>query len=231
LLRPGNLYVNGTVGWTEKNTRCLPDSWAADFPDYLVGGNELVMNLTAQSLKDEFLGRTCYTAPDERCLLNQRLARITPLPGVHPKYALYILKSAVFRLFVNKLNTGSLIQHMFTSQLDEFVLPLPPTVEQEAIVAEVEQQFSVIAAATDYIDASLKRAGRLRQSILKEAFAGRLVPQDPNDEPAGVLLARIRNARAEANGSAAGARPTRTRRKRKQESSSDLFEGPADGEG
>ena len=45
------------------------------------------------------------------------------------------------------------------------------------------------------IEANLKRAERLRQSILKEAFAGGLVPQDPNDEPASILLERIRKQR------------------------------------
>ncbi len=45
------------------------------------------------------------------------------------------------------------------------------------------------------VEANLKHAERLRQSILKEAFAGRLVPQDPNDEPASVLLERIRGER------------------------------------
>ena len=49
------------------------------------------------------------------------------------------------------------------------------------------------------VGASLKRAGRLRQSILKQAFSGKLVPQDPNDEPASALLERIRAERAAAS--------------------------------
>jgi type I restriction enzyme S subunit len=59
------------------------------------------------------------------------------------------------------------------------------------------------------VEANLKRAERLRQAILKRAFEGRLVPQDPNDEPAGVLLERIRAERAAepgSNGRQGGAR-------------------------
>lgn len=98
----------------------------------------------------------------------------------------------------------------------EMPVPLPPLAEQETIVAEVEERLSVIAATADYIAASLKRAGRLRQSILKEAFAGRLVPQDPNDEPAAALLDRIRQARHAENGSAAVTRPRGRRKKADQ---------------
>ena len=90
-------------------------------------------------------------------------------------------------------------------------VPLPPLEEQEAIVAEVEQRLSVIAAAEVTIAASLTRASRLRQSILKEAFAGRLVPQDPADEPASALLERARAGRA-----GAATAVTRGRRKREQ---------------
>jgi type I restriction enzyme S subunit len=197
LLRPGNLYADGSVRWTESNTRLLPPTWAEDYLDFIVRGQELVMNLTAQSLKDEFLGRVCLTSAGENCLLNQRLARITPAKGILSQFLLYVLKSNIFRRYVDGLNTGSLIQHMFTSQLEEFAFPLSPLAEQEQIVAEIERRHSVVAAAEAQVEAALKRAERLRQAILQQAFAGKLVQQDPSDEPADVLLERIRAQRTD----------------------------------
>jgi type I restriction enzyme S subunit len=70
-------------------------------------------------------------------------------------------------------------------------IPLPPLAEQQRIVAEVERRLSVVEELEVAIKANLARAGRLRQSILKRAFEGKLVPQDPADEPASVLLERI----------------------------------------
>ena len=90
--------------------------------------------------------------------------------------------------------------------LSQFPIPLPPLAEQHRIVAEVERQMSVIQQAELAVDASLKRADRLRQSILKQAFSGQLVPQDPKDEPASVLLERIR---AEREASQAKPKPKR----------------------
>ena len=211
LLRPGNLYVSGRLEWTEKNTRCMPERYADQHPSYLVGPSELIMNLTAQSLADEFLGRVCLTDSNEHCLLNQRLARLTPV-GLSPRFCLWLFKSPVFRRYVEAgLNTGSLIQHMFTSNVDQFVFPLPPAAEQDAIVESVEHHLST----KDTVDAEAGKAAaalpKLNQSILAKAFRGELVPQDPNDEPAPELLARIKAARA------ATATPTRRGRRQKHD--------------
>ena len=213
LLRPGNLDSSGRVYWSEKNTRHMPEEWAERFPQYIVGSGELVMNLTAQSLKDEFLGRVVETAHDEHCLLNQRLARIQSLPGLNPRFLLAVLRARRFRRFVDGLNTGSLIQHMFTSQLHEFVFPLPPQSEQEVIVARVDRLLTDCSTRVASLDHALRTCSILRQSILKRAFEGRLVPQDPNDEPASVLLERIR-AEWEAGKKKTSRRPAQPKHKR-----------------
>jgi type I restriction enzyme S subunit len=90
---------------------------------------------------------------------------------------------------------------MFTSQLADFVFPLPPLAEQRRIVAEVERRLSVVSALEATVAANLRRAERLRQSILKRAFEGKLVAQDASDEPARALLERIGRTRESGVGS------------------------------
>ncbi len=75
--------------------------------------------------------------------------------------------------------------------MESLVFPLPPLAEQRRIVDEVERRLSVVEALEQAVEANLTRARRLRQAILKKAFEGRLVPQNPNDEPASALLERI----------------------------------------
>jgi len=74
-------------------------------------------------------------------------------------------------------------------------VPVPPSAEQVRIRNSVEEQLSVADAALEAIHSAAVRCARLRQSILKWAFEGRLVDQDPTDEPAAVLLERIRAER------------------------------------
>lgn len=196
LLRPGNLHFSGQLVWNDQNTTYMPESWGQDYPDFLVEANQLIINLTAQSLKDEFLGRVCLSGENEYCLLNQRLARLTPVEQLPVGFFLWLFKSPIFRQFVDGLNTGTLIQHMFTSQINKFYVPLPPLKEIEQIILEVEKRLETITAIKQYIESSTKQIEILNQSILAKAFRGELVPQDPNDEPASVLLERIKAERA-----------------------------------
>jgi hypothetical protein len=75
--------------------------------------------------------------------------------------------------------------------------PFPYTTleEQHLIVAEIESRLSACDKIEETIKTALKQAEALRQSILKKAFEGKLVPQDPSDEPTSALLARIRAER------------------------------------
>lgn len=195
LLRPGNLHVSGALTWTEANTRHMPDAWATKHPDFVVGPSEIVMNLTAQSLKDEFLGRVCLTQAGEQCLLNQRIARLTPVL-LEPEYVLWVFKSPVFRRFVDGLNTGSLIQHMFTSQLANFAFPVAPAAEQRELLRVVRSSMECVGRLAGALTDLSDELDLLDQSTLSRAFRGELVEQDPNDEPATKLLARLRKKAA-----------------------------------
>jgi type I restriction enzyme, S subunit len=91
-------------------------------------------------------------------------------------------------------------------------VPLPPTAEQERIVAEVDRLDSLRRESQDVAAQSAERIRSLRQAFLKWAFEGKLVEQDPNDESASVLLERIRAARAEAGGQKPAKRQRRIRK-------------------
>jgi type I restriction enzyme, S subunit len=82
------------------------------------------------------------------------------------------------------------------SDLKSMPVPLPPLAEQARIAQEVERQFSIIQALSCAGERSLERIASLRRGILNVAFQGGLAPHDPSDEPAEVLVERIKAARA-----------------------------------
>ncbi len=102
----------------------------------------------------------------------------------HPKLFYYFLQA------ISIPDRGYSRHYQF---LEKAQIPIPPLPEQEQIVSELERHLSVADEAEATIDAELTRAERLRQSILKHAFSGKLVAQDPNDESASVLLEKIRD--------------------------------------
>jgi len=188
LLRPGNMGPTGRLCWTERSTRHLPERYAASHPDLLLEPRDIVMNLTAQSLKDDFLGRVCMVG-DDRALLNQRILRLRAR-DLSPEYALLIFQSPLFRSYVKTLNTGSLIQHMFSKQVDEFWMPVPPPEYQGAATEISKTMVEGTDRLVGAINTTDRRARALERAALQAAFSGRLTDSsalpDRIEEIAGV---------------------------------------------
>jgi len=108
------------------------------------------------------------------------------------RFVMYYLSSKrVYDRFFSQIH-GATRPRVNTTQIKEIFVPVATANEQAAIVTEIESRLSVCDKLEAIVDESLAKAEALRQSILKKAFAGQLVPQDPNDEPAEKLLERIR---------------------------------------
>jgi len=98
---------------------------------------------------------------------------------------------------IRKFGKGTTHTTIYFPEIRALNICLPPISEQREIIAQLEKQFSMIEEVEVDIEVQLAKANFLRQSILKHAFSGKLVVQDLNDEPASVLLERIKAEKGE----------------------------------
>jgi type I restriction enzyme, S subunit len=125
--------------------------------------------------------------------------------GVDPFYIQHALNSPWCRQQAQRFTHGVGNQDLGLTRMVKITLPLPPLPEQRRIVTEIDRRLSYLDELEKQVSSALSRAAHLRRSVLRSAFAGTLVQQDPTDEPPEQLLARIRAERAQA--------PARSRRR------------------
>jgi len=166
-----------------------------EFETYSLRFGDILLN-EGQSL--ELVGRAAmYRDEIPGACFQKTLLRFRPATGVNGKFALFVFLAYLHMKFFQKISRWTTsMAHLTAERFLLMHFPLPPLAEQDRIVTEVERLTSVSASVQRSLADHLSRVGRLRQSILKRAFEGKLVSQDPGDEPASVLLERIRVERS-----------------------------------
>jgi type I restriction enzyme S subunit len=130
---------------------------------------------------------------------NQAVACIlcasSPMP---PEYVYWWLYCRYYE--TRLVGEGANQPNMYLHHVRKMIIPVAPLLEQKEIILKVEELLTVADEIAGTVETSLLQAERLRQSILRTAFEGKLVPQDPSDEPAEKLLERIKAERAKSMG-------------------------------
>lgn len=131
---------------------------------------------------------------DEHFLYAGYLIRLRPKQDlILPRFLLYVLSSHELRVQIeNKAKSTSGVNNINSGEIKSLVIPICSIQEQKQIVAILDEQLTELDRTENDIDNHLEKSEALRQSILKRAFSGKLVGQNPKDEPASVLLERIR---------------------------------------
>jgi type I restriction enzyme S subunit len=147
------------------------------------------------------VGEICEV-PDNlgRVLISTNLLRVSiNSKVVRSQFFVFLFQGcSAVKTQVNDLCKGSSRDFLNQSILSAIAFPLPSLAEQDEVLKQIDTAISRVEKLADEIETNLVITNSLRQSILKKAFSGELVAQDANDEPASVLLERIRCEKAEA---------------------------------
>ncbi|WP_225204462.1 restriction endonuclease subunit S [Novosphingobium huizhouense] len=133
------------------------------------------------------------------CIHQNHVFRARPvLTELNSRFISYYANAFGQPFFMTKGKQSVNLASISLTAISGLPIPLPPIDEQNELVARIEEVIDQIVHGTEACSMELARSAALRQSILRQAFAGKLVPQDPADEPAADLLARIRASQAAA---------------------------------
>ena len=211
VLRMGNIQ-DGSLD--VRSLKYLPVGHA-EFPDLLLQPGDLLFNRTNSA---ELVGKSAvYRGEPSPCSYASYLISVRFLPGCESRCVCYFINSAHGRTWIASVVSQQVGQaNVNGTKLQRLAIPLPPIDEQSTIIAEVEQRLSVLEEAEAQVVANVTRSARLRQAILQRAFDGKLVPQDPHDESASALLARISAQPKDGRGQLEEPGRSRASRKRSQ---------------
>jgi type I restriction enzyme, S subunit len=184
------------------------DAGHPDASKFVLAPGDLLFNRTNSP---ELVGKSAvFRGADRPMIFASCLIRLRLTDECLPEWAALVINGPIGRRYVAAVRTQQVGQaNVNGTKLAAMPIPLPPMAEQRRIVAEVERRTTLMDSMRTAIEAAQRRSATLRRSILERAFRGELVPQDPSDEPASVLLERIRAERA------AVGKPTRRRSPRR----------------
>ena len=189
VLRMGNIQ-NGTFVYDD----LAYTSNKREIEKYQLQEGDVLFNRTNSP---ELVGKTALYNGSIPSIFAGYLIRINQISYINASYLTYYLNSPHAKKCGNIAKTDGVNQSNINgTKLSSYPFPLCSKSEQLAIVSAIESRLSVCDKLEQTIDQTLALSVSLRQSILKKAFEGRLVPQDPNDEPAEKLLERIKAEKA-----------------------------------
>jgi type I restriction enzyme S subunit len=181
---------------------------------YLLKEGDLVFARTGATVGKSFL--IVGNIPES--IFASYLIRIILNDKINKKFVYNFFQSLQYWMQISKGKLGIGQPNVNAQILSQITFPLAPVLEQHKIVEEIERRFSVADEIEKVVDSSLKQSERLRQSILKRAFEGKLVNQDSTEEPADKLLERIKTEKAKRIDDINKSRKTRLPRPPKRDS-------------